>query len=238
MPIISKDKMQERQTIDDAAKHLILCEGKDDQGFLEQFMCSSAFSEHEMDDVQVLRYKGKDNLRNEMKAFCVAPGFSHICSLLVIRDADNNIESARDSVKDAFRERLLPVPDAEYIWASNERIKTGFLLMPSCSSHSQNGALEDLCWKIMTEKQGKSIHEEVETFLQTLEESEIRKYSHKNKALLHTYFSATDKLIAASIGRAAEMGAFDWSSPELKPLHDFLVEMVSNTTQDVDETLE
>ena len=228
MPIITKDDKQELQTIDDAAKHLILCEGKDDKGFLEQFMCSSAFSEHEMDEVQVLQFMGKDKLRKEMEVFYKSPGFSHISSLLVIRDADNNIRSAQDSVKDAFKANDLPFPDTEYKWASNGKIKTGFLLMPSCSSQSQTGALEDLCWKIITNKQGTFIHKEVEEFLQSLEKNEKREYSHKNKALLHTYFSATDKLIASSIGRAAEMGTFDWLSDELKPLHDFLVEMVSN----------
>ena len=41
------------------------------------------------------------------------------------------------------------------------------------------------------------------------------------------YFSATEGLISFNIGRATRAGAFDWSSPELDPLHDFLVSMVS-----------
>ena len=47
-------------------------------------------------------------------------------------------------------------------------IKTGFLLMPSCSEESQTGALEDLCWKIMTDKHGVPIHKEVVDFIESL----------------------------------------------------------------------
>lgn len=208
------------------ARHLILCEGNDDYGFLNSYIQSSAFAENDMHEVQVMKVDGIPKMRSALLALCNSDGFSQLQSLLLIRDADTNVRSARDNIKGTFSEANLPVPEAEYLWADNGKIKTGFLLMPSCSDHSETGALEDLCWSILSEKHGTSICEEVGEFIHSLEMSEKRCFPHKSKALVHTYFSATDALIAASIGRAADSGAFDWESPVLQPLHDFLTSMI------------
>ena len=207
-------------------KHLILCEGKDDEVFLNTFLKSDIFTQYDVEQVQVMQVHGKANYCNTVKVLVNADGFSHIQSLLIIRDADANLQSAADSVKGVFSSVSLPVPPTEYQWRSDGSIKTAFLLMPSCDSGSQSGMLEDLCWEILTEKHGPLIRGEVEGFIDSLENSGKRTYSHKSKALIHTYFSATDALIASSIGRASESGTFDWTSPKLTPLRDFIISML------------
>ena len=226
MPSVANDSGNKRITILPGKKHLILCEGKDDESFISCFAGSGFLSRTDFDAIQVSQYYGKDNLRNTMRVLINADGFLQIRSLLVFRDADDNIKSAQDSVKGAFGLVGLPVPQTECQWQDNGTIKTGFLLMPSCSAQPQEGALEDLCWDILAEKHGPLIKEEVEGFIHSLEADAKRSYVHRNKAVLHTYFSATEGLISASVGRAAEAGAFDWTSEKLQPLRDFLISMV------------
>ena len=213
-------------SIDPLTKHLILCEGKDDETFLASYLRSDSFSQQNIDSIQVTQVHGVDNFRNTVRVLVNTDGFSRLRSILIIRDADNDIRSAQDNVKGVFANANLPVPQAECQWRDDGSIKTGFLLMPSCSERSQNGALDDLCWEIISNKYGVSIRNEVKDFIESLESSTKRTFTHKAKALIHTYFSATDRLIAASIGRAAEAGAFDWTSDKLQSLRDFLVSMV------------
>lgn len=227
MPSITNTQRMKPIAIGEGTRHLILCEGSDDEQFIYCYLHSSAFINYDVKDVQLMQTSGKDNLRPRMKSLRNQENFSQLRSLLVIRDTDNSIRSAQDSVKGAFQAINLPVPEAEHKWNSSGPVKTGFVLLPSCGNKSQTGALEDLCWKTLTTKHGPSIREEVSRFIESLEQSGKRTYSHRNKALIHTYFSATDDLIAASIGRAAEAGAFDWLSPELNSLHSFLISMVN-----------
>lgn len=227
MPISANTEATMPYIIPEGKRHLILCEGIEDEWFLKCYLDSYAFSDYDMSEIEVKQFRGINNIRNEMRVLPNVPGFSELRSILVVRDADDDIESAQDSVKDAFRLINLPIPQSEHEWFFKNTIKTGFLLMPSCSDKSQPGALEDLCWKIMTNKHGESIHKEVVGFIESLRQSGKRIYTHLNKAYIHTYFSATEGLISFNIGRAARAGAFDWSSPELDPLHSFLVSMVN-----------
>lgn len=221
-----KEAYNKALTIQSGKKHLILCEGKDDECFLSVYLKSGIFPESVLDTIQVTQANGVNNLRKMVMLLVNTDGFSQLKSLLVIRDADDNIQSAKDSVKGAFSSAGLPIPKSEYKWAENGTIKTAFLLMPACSSQSQNGSLDDLCWELLSEKHGPLIQSEVHEFITSLEAAQKRTYSHKIKALVHTYFSSTEGLIASSLGRAAESGAFDWTSEKLIPLQDFLKTMV------------
>lgn len=213
-------------TILPGTKHLILCEGKDDKAFLMSFLKSGFLNQFDLNFIQVTKADGVDNIRKMVLVLVNTDGFQQIDSLLVIRDADNDIRSAQDSVKGAFAAAGLPVPQTEYQWERGDTIKTAFLLMPTCSNTSQKGALDDLCWDILSEKFEDSIKEEVNGFISSLEADKKRTYVHKSKALVHTYFSATEKLIASGIGRAADAGAFDWTSEILDPLRYFLKSMI------------
>lgn len=206
-------------------EHLVLCEGKDDSFFLSSFL-KFCFKKEDLQTIQVTQTAGVNNIR-KMVSICVnSEGFSHLRSLLVIRDADNDIQSARDSVNGAFSNAGLPVPQFEYLWANNGLIKTAFLLMPTCSNESTTGTLDDLCWNILSDKHGPLIQSEIHDFISSLKADQKRSYSHETKAHLHTYFSTTEGLISSGIGRAAEAGAFDWTSERLTPLHRFLISMI------------
>jgi len=227
MPTNSNDKNR-RISILPGKEHLILCEGKDDEKFISCFLNSDVFSAVDVNIIQVQQVYGVDNLRLTVSVLTKSDGFSQLRSLLIIRDADNDIYSARQSVKGVFEKANLPIPPNEYQWNDNGKLKTGFLLMPLCSNESQTGALDDLCWNILSGKHGSLIRDDVACFIDSLEQAGKRSFIHKSKALLHTYFSATEGLIASSIGRASDAGAFDWHSEKLNSLKDFLISMVQS----------
>ena len=86
------------------------------------------------------------------------------------------------------------------------------------------GTLEDLCLKILSEKDNKSILTVINAFLNKMESSFERNYRRKHKNKLHTYLSSSDKYVSMPIGIASSAGAFDWGSNELEPLKEFLAE--------------
>ena len=213
MPNIARHSDNERFSINPGTEHLILCEGRDDESFLLHYINSSVFSEY---DRSVRTLPSQD-------------GFSRLRSLLIIIDADKNPSSARDKVKGALQRAGLPFPGAEHQWSKKGALKTGYLLFPSCDEQSQAGALEDLCWELLNEKYGPLIRGEVDGFISSLEADGKRTIKHRMKSLLHTYFSATEELIASGIGRASEAGVFDWTSLNLDALRAFLVDMMNPT---------
>lgn len=225
MPTITHNE-NGRVSVDKNAKHLLLCEGKDDVKFMSCFLNSDVFTDYYVNDIQIEQVNGVNNFRSTVLVLTKSDGFSQLRSLLIIRDADNDICGARQSVKGVFEKANLPIPPNEYQWNDNGKLKTGFLLMPLCSNESQTGALDDLCWNILSGKHGSLIRDDVACFIDSLEQAGKRSFIHKSKALLHTYFSATEGLIASSIGRASDAGAFDWHSEKLNSLRDFLISMV------------
>lgn len=216
----------ERFSIKPDTKHLVLCEGKDDVGFLLRYMNSDVFSGYVRSTVQIDQMRGVDKMPSFVRNLPNQEGFSQLRSLLIIIDADKDAQSAKDRVKGVLQRTGLPVPDAEHQWKDDGTLKTGFLLFPSCDAQSQNGALEDLCWDLLNDKHGPLIRDEIDGFIGSLERDGKREIKHRMKSLVHTYFSATEDLIASGIGRASEAGAFDWTSPMLRPLHDFIVSML------------
>ena len=228
MTAIAGSSGNDRFAIRSNTKHLILCEGRDDVGFLLHYINSEVFSKYDRSVIQVDQMRGIDRMPAFIQSLPNQDGFSQLLSLLIIIDADRNARSAKDKVKGALSRADLPVPEAEHQWQDSKALKTGFLLFPSCSEQSQTGALEDLCWALINDKYGPSIRNEVDDFIEKLVADGKRVIKHRMKSLVHTYFSATEELIASGIGRAAEAGVFDWTSPKLDPLHSFLISMLDN----------
>ena len=70
----------------------------------------------------------------------------------------------------------------------------------------------------------------IEKFMYELGKRHGREYPHDFKTKLHTYFSVTDKYVSLKIGEAAKAGAFNWNSPKLLPLKNFLLEIINADT--------
>lgn len=199
--------------------YLILCEGKDAQLFLINYLnsdalrCDTRFGE----DIQVLDFEGIKNLGSYMKNLTNMDNFETVKQILVIRDAETNADGAVDSVRTSFRNNGFPVPEKCCVWNREGSIATAFVLFPSCDENPVNGTLEDLCWDIIHKKDG-NVKEDVASFIDEVKANYNSISSHEHKCRLHAYLSTNDKYVSLKIGEAATAGAFDWNSEELLPL--------------------
>ena len=90
--------------------------------------------------------------------------------------------------------------------------------------NNSSGTLEDLCLRILSEKNRENIISSIDVFLEDMETTYRRKYHRKHKNKLYTYLSSSDEYVTKPLGLASSAGAFDWESRELEPLKRFLTE--------------
>ena len=217
----------ENNKIYNGMEHLILCEGIDAWKFIVNFLNSDAMSIYPdfSRTIQVENFGGNNQLQTKLQLWTRSPGFEHIRSLIIIRDAESDAVKAIHSIIRDMKKVGLPVPNGPQQLAKDNNISTGFLLFPTLSSDLQNGAIEDLCLTILKETELSTI-EEIDDFLESLKQKDLRKFPRIFKTRLHTYFSVTDKYVSLKIGEAADAGAFDWGSVKLTPLRDFLLQFI------------
>lgn len=203
-------------------KNLILCEGPDAVGFLNEYLHSQVAEWHGA--IQVANFGGNQELRKSLELLQVTPGFSDLCSLLIIRDAEKNAQAAVEQIQSALKKYCFAVPEMQGEWKDGFP-RTCFLLFPSLGREIKAGTLEDLCMSILAEPEVDKVTGRVDCFLDTLHQDGLRDFSHLHKTKLHTYFSITNKFVTKNVGLAAKAGAFNWSHPNLEPLKNCLNEM-------------
>lgn len=203
-------------------RHLILCEGPDAVGFLNNYLHSQVIERH--DAIQVANFGGNQELRKSLELLQVTPGFSDLCSLLIIRDAEKNTQAAVDQIQSALEKYCFAVPEMQGEWKDGSP-RTCFLLFPALGKEIKAGTLEDLCMSILAEPEVDKVTGRADCFLDMLRRDGLRDFSHLHKTKLHTYFSITNKFVTKNVGLAAKAGAFNWSHPNLDPLKDCLSEM-------------
>lgn len=208
-------------------EHLILCEGRDEQEFLIQFLESDALSVFPgfSSDIQVMDFGGNSELPKYLTILKNMDGFEKIKSLLVVRDAEANAETACKEIQVALRKNDFPVPEIPCCW-EGETLRVGFVLFPTCDNTLQNGTLEDLCLSILSDTSADNTLEHIDKFLANLEKYRGKPFSRIFKAKLHTYFSVHNDYVSLKIGEAAKAGAFDWKNATLNPLKNFIREIL------------
>jgi len=219
--------MPRKTNIQILKSNLILCEGRDEQEFLIQYLNSAALSNIPgfSNDIQVIDFGGNSELSRKLEILKNMANFDKLTSLLVIRDAETSAESACQEIKRALRENGFSIPQEPHRW-EGELLKVGFLLFPTCDHTLRNGTLEDLCLSILSDQSANDTLEEIDLFLRRLESRCQRTFSRIFKARLHTYFSVHNDYVSLKIGEAAAAGAFDWNNTALKPLRSFMQEVL------------
>lgn len=207
--------------------HLILCEGRDEQEFLIKYLNSAALAyiSEFSHDIQVIDFGGNSELACKLAILKNMENFDQLKSLLIIRDAETNANSACLEIQHALKQNDFPVPQEPHCWVG-ELPKVGFLLFPTCNNVAQDGTLEDLCLSILSDSNAEDTLEEIELFLKQLENRRQKSLSRIFKAKLHTYFSVHDNYVSLKIGEAAEAGAFNWNDSVLEPLKNFIQEVL------------
>jgi len=202
---------------------LILTEGADTQYFC--IWGTKAYGVNE--DKQVIDFGGISELSNKLKLLTVSPGFNNVTSLMIVRDAESNADSAFTSVKNSLKAVKLPEPIKPYEFVTNGYIKTAIAILPGMSSIENsiekycNGALEDLCMSTITDNIMLGM---VDNFLH---EIRVNNYplNHFHKSRLHTYLAVKDSYVGMKIGEAAKNKAWDWGHKNMDKLKNMFLSM-------------
>lgn len=210
-------------------RHLILCEGRDEQGFLIAYLNSAHLSATPgfSKDIQVMDFGGNDDLPKYLAVLKQTSGFDKVKTLLIVRDAERDASSAVRQIRTALENNGFSAPDGPHRWVRDEEnngIHIGFLLFPGCDEAPMAGTLEDLCAFILKEPDPPKLLEVVDRFLDQLKTERGRDFVHRFKTRLHTCLAVSDKYVGMKIGEAAKAGAFDWSDERLTPLREFIQE--------------
>lgn len=209
-------------------RYIILCEGIDTEGFLISYLNSKAlrYDERFSNVIQTFDFGGVSNLANFLQTLKQMDGFDGIDHILVLRDAEKNVDQAISMVRKAFCEANLPVPDSVNRWIQDQdkSISTAFTLMPTCDAKPTIGTLEDLCWNILKHDKVTEIKNDVAGFVNDVKLKYESISTHEHKSKLHTYLSVNERFISLKVGEAAKAGAFDWESEVLDSLKNLIAE--------------
>jgi len=117
--------------------NVLVVEGREEELFF------GAFIQHlGLQNIQTMPIGGKEQLRRNLKALVVSPGFSEVIFLGVVRDANADPGAAFQSVHDALQAVNLPAPEYPLV-PVGERPRVAVMILPEASAP---GMLEDLCY--------------------------------------------------------------------------------------------
>jgi hypothetical protein len=208
--------MSERTPI--TSKKLIVTEGKHAEQFL-RWACRV----YRLEDVQVQDGGGVKELRNYLRTLKNIEGFEQLETLVVARDAEGSAANASQSVRDAFKELTLPIPDNPFSFNTTESKRTAFILFPG--PEAMEGTLEDLCLKIVSDDPILSC---VEEYLSCVKKKNPNLTStHDSKRKISTFLAGQEDkdLIGTNPGEAANGNAWDAEHPAMAPLKQILIDM-------------
>lgn len=215
--------------------YLILCEGIDVENVMCCYLNSAVLADdaHFSNDIQTFNFGGVEDLPVYMQNLTKMDGYDLVRRIMVLRDAETNVQKAISMVQRAFRINGLPVPGSVHCWekgydSHGQSISTAFSLLPTCDSNPTEGALEDLCWEILKDQHARKMREDVQGFIEDIKHKYGTVSTHEHKSRLHTYFSVNERFISLKIGEAAAAGAFEWNSEKLKELKKLISEGFSN----------
>ena len=212
---------------------VIICEGKDDQIFLNYFIKHLEIdNDLGIDDYNIIPVNGLGNLQEFTKKCKEYSNYNYVKSLLFIRDADNDAERAVKSIQNHIA--TIWNVNLDYIGdfqTDKDNVKIGFFIMPGLNENKifRNGTLEDLCTDILNIEE-KSINSsdiifQVNNYIKNIENLRTKNFKTPHKNRLHLCFSSTDKFVGSKIGEAAKKGAFNFHSDKLDRLKELILKM-------------
>ena len=192
---------------------LLVVEGPDDSRFLSALLRHLG-REGEFD---IRSLEGVSNFSQMMQTFPGISGFAQVESLGVIRDADQNAQSAFQSVCSALGNAHLSVPERP-LSIAGEKPRVSVFIWPDCQSV---GTLETLCLlSVRDDPAMDCVEQYFECLTHQLET--IPKTLHK--AHLHTFLASREKP-GLRLGEAAEKGYWPWDHAVFEPIKRFLLAM-------------
>jgi hypothetical protein len=191
---------------------LLVVEGVDELNFFQSLIRHTGIS-----GIQVLPIGGKAKLQDKLKLLKSSPNFEAVMTIGVVRDSDNDPESAFKSVRSALRNAGLSVPKRVLTFSDGDpRIMV--MVMPP-NKEGTNHMLEDLCLEAVKDDPAMRC---VDQYIECLKEQNITHTDNRTaKARLHA-FLASQREPDLRLGEAAQAGYWPWDQPTFDPVKGFL----------------
>jgi len=189
--------------------HLLLVEGKDDAIFFRSMM------EHiGLDEFEIWNIEGKSQLGTRLRVLKMDSAFKlNVISLGIVRDADDDPDSALRSVKSALESAGFAVPDRSLESAGSSPTVT-FMILPNDSP----GMLESVCLKSVESDPAMKC---VDSYFECLEANYQIEPKNIYKAKVQA-FLASRKKVGLDLRRAAQAGYWPFDHNTFDPIRSFL----------------
>jgi hypothetical protein len=196
-------------------KKILLAEGRD----AELFLVWAARHFRSKIDFQVMNFGGITELTNFLKLLANDESYDNVETIVIVRDAENNSEAAKNSIQHSMYEANLPVPSESFEYTTKDTLKTAFMIFPGPEYPS--GRLEDLC---LLTVEGDPLLECVDDYLECAKEKgEQFPRIHKNK--LHSFLAGKKDYAGLPIGLASREKAWNFDHSSLEPFKSIIQEM-------------
>ncbi|MBI3079007.1 MAG: hypothetical protein HYY85_18810 [Deltaproteobacteria bacterium] len=199
-------------TIEITSPKVLVVEGKDEGLFFEALIGHLG-----LQAVQVLPIGGKTQLRRNLAALKLAPGFHRVVCLGVVRDANADPDGAFQSVCDALRTVDLPVPKRPMVLAGSAP-QVSVMILPG---EGNPGMLEDLCVSAVASDPAMLC---VNGYFRCLEQQGVSLPRNIAKARVQAFLSSREEP-GKRLGEAAQAGYWPWEERSFDQTRSFLQEM-------------
>jgi hypothetical protein len=169
--------------------------------------------------IEVRDFRSLAELDNFLKLFTSYKEFKEtVESVGVIRDAeDKPAAAAFQSACESLRKVGLVCPEKPGTFGPGPK-RTGVFILPDCA---QPGMLETLCWSILeTDPKSKQAVDCVTAHFQCLGKAGVQT-RNPHKARVWSYLAGRGEF-EPQVGRAAQAKVWQWNSPALRTLSQFL----------------
>ncbi len=188
---------------------LLVVEGTDARVFFDVLLEQMDLA----DTVQTQDFGGVNELPSFLRTLPGTSGFRQVTSLGIVRDAENNAQSAFQSACGSLKKAGLSVPQQPMVVASGSP-KVYVFVLPDCSSP---GMLETLCLRsVETDPVMPCVAEYFECV-----EANGSLPNNLDKARLQAFLASRSRP-GLSLRDATKAGYWPWDSPVFDPLKEFL----------------
>jgi hypothetical protein len=205
---------------------ILLVEGKDEGYFFKyyrKFLRESSGSEWiNLDKLQVICYDGIPKLRNTLKTIQDITGSELIQKIGIIRDAEDNAESAFIEIKKDLSESGLDVPRQPLIPTTGNPV-----IIVMITPENGAGSIEIIFLESVNQDPAfPCVTHYVDCLTPIYERNDLPKPKNIHKTKLHAFLSSR-KEANISIGGAAQNGYWNFNSTAFNGIKAFLNQLVN-----------
>jgi hypothetical protein len=201
-------------TIEITKPNLLVGEGREEELFF------GALIKHlGLQNIQVMGIGGKTNLRQNLKALTLSPRFTEVVSLGIVRDANDNLSAAFQSVHDALQAVNLPAPGRPLV-PTGDSPQVTVMILPE---EDAPGMLEDLCLKSVGQDSATPC---VAQYFRCLQQEGLSLPDNMSKAKVQVFLASRRKA-GLRLGEAAQVGYWPWDEKAFEQAKIFLQQIAS-----------